>query len=316
MDGQAGNRRKLPPKKQRLSIPVVGVLLALVALCLLSLQVWQWISLKLVDVEPLKKSTLVENLPAEAVLIKNEIPVKAPITGKIEMLAADGERLRVGSPIARIVGPQKTVTVYSPRAGLLCTHLDGLEGVLIPKDANVLDIKMLEKIELSGTQKVAGGEKAQKGIPFCKLVDNLQPILIYLRVEEESIDNLEKRENYSLILQGERTSGRLMEFRSRSPWQLLLKVTQYPKEILHSRLIKAQIIMQELNGYTIPQDALVFEGNQTGIFVVEQQFVNWVPVQVKEHFSGTVILEENNISANTRYITNPVRVKKGARVEW
>ena len=306
----------MPHQQQRLSIPVVGVLLALIALSLLGLQVWQWISLKLVDVELLKKSTLVENLPAEAVLIKNEIPVKAPLTGKIEMLAADGERLRVGSPIARITGPQKTVTVYSPRAGLLCTHLDGLEGVLRPKDVNVLDIKMLEKIELSGTQKGAGEVKAEKGIPFCKIVDNLEPILIWLRVEEKSIDNLEKRENYNLFLQGERTSGHLVEFRDRSPWQLLLEVIQFPKEILHWRQIKADIIMQELNGYTIPQDALVFEGHQAGIFVVEQQFVNWLPVQVKEHFRGTVILEESNIGANTRYITNPVRVKKGARVEW
>lgn len=317
MNGQAGSDRKVSSRVlHRLVHLSMGIFIALVAFGFLGWQAWHWLSIQLVDVKPLKKGILVEKLPAVAVLVKNETPLKAPLTGEVEMLAADGDRLRVGSPVARIQGPQGSATVYSPKPGVLCTHLDGLEGTLSPQNKNVLDVNMIEKIEISEEKDPGTIKVAEKGVPFCKLVDNLEPVVAFLRVNGDELEKLGHRDKYDLFLQGREVTGRFMEFRGSAPGQLLLEIAQCPREVLHLRQVKAEIITREMEGYPVSQDALVFEDNQSGIFVVEKQMVKWLPVVIKGHMQGKVVLQGESLNENTRYIANPERVKKGARVEW
>jgi len=315
LNGQA-DRKVSSRMLHRLIHLSIGMFAALVALGFLGWQAWHWLSIQLVDVKPLEKGVLVEKLPAVAVLVKNETPLKAPLTGKVEMLAADGDRLRVGSPVARIQGPQGSATVYSPKPGVLCTHLDGLEGTLRPQNTNVLDVNMIEKIEVSGEKGPGNIQNAEKGVPFCKLVDNLEPVVVFLRVNGEEFEGLERRDSYDLFINGKEVKGRFLELRGSVPGQLLLEIAQCPGEVLHLRRVKAEILTRKLEGYTVSQDALVFEDNQSGIFVVEKQLVKWLPVEITGHMNGKVVLQGTGLNENTRYITNPERVKKGARVEW
>lgn len=317
MGGQAGNRQEVTRKRERPLVPkVLGIIFLIAVIWLSGMQVWQWLLSLFVDIKPLQEDTLVQKVPAGAILIKNEIPVKALISGRVEMIAGDGDRLRLGAPVARIKGIKNNVTVYSPRAGLLCTHVDGLEGTLRPENIGVLDIGSIEKIETANEIQPDKVRKVEKGFPFCKLVDNLEPLIMYLWLEEESnAGKLKRRERVDLLWEGERISGSLLELRGNNGKGLLLKIYRYPEQILHHRKVKVQVIVKELEGYPVPRETLVFRGTQAGIYVIEKQLVTWTPVKIKGHLNGKVILEGNGLSENTRYVTNPGRVKQGARVE-
>lgn len=317
LEGQAGSRQNLEQKKYRPVFPgflVSAVLIVLV--CFAGVQMWQWFSSRLVDIQPLTKDTLVQEVAARAVLVKRETPVKAPASGNVKMLVKEGDRLRLGSAIARITGVNGSVTVYSPGTGLLCMHVDGLEGTLRPENINVLDMKTIEKIGIPDKVQPAAG-KVEKGVPFCKLVDNLQPLLLYLKLDEKTnIEELNKRKVMNLIWNGERISGNVLETRSGDGNGFLLRIPDYPEELLHLRQVDVRVIINELEGYPVPYDALVFRDNRAGIFAVERNFVKWVPVEIAGHLNGKVVLKGNGSGVNTRYITNPDRVKEGSRVDW
>lgn len=314
----AGNKQEVPLRKKKHSVPVIlGTVLLTGVLWFFGNHIWQMVSIRLVDIRSFEEDVLVKKIPAVAVLLKNEIPVRAPLTGNIEMLARDGERVRPGSPIARIKGINNSITVYSPRAGLLCTHVDGLEGVLKPENTGMLDMKTIKKIETSSKQQVEMTKKAEKGVPFCKLVDNLEPLAMYLRLEGEKnidVERLGRREKLNLLWEGERFSGRLIEPRN---GELLLEVSHYPDKILHFRQVNIHVIVEEIKGYPVPQEALVFKENQAGMYVVKKQFVDWVPVTIQGYIGGKIVIQGDRIiTQNMRYIANPGRVKQGDRVEW
>lgn len=100
--------------------------------------------LHLLDVQSLVQDEIRETRAVEGLLVKHEELVKTPVAGQLRLLVKDGDRLRTGALLAEISGiaDQK---IWSPTAGIFCTHLDNLENLLIPGMIDVLDITAVKK---------------------------------------------------------------------------------------------------------------------------------------------------------------------------
>lgn len=313
MDDQTGNKDKLIKRKYNWLL----VFILLIVLWLITSYFWQLLSLKLAEIKPLEEDILSEELSTTAVLIKGETVVKTPLTGKIDYIADKGQRLRIGTAIARVTGEGNSVTVYSPKAGLFCTEVDGLEGVLNPANKNLLDLSIVEQLAF-GNKTGLNNEIIQKGVPFAKLVDNLNPLLLFVFLEGENlgtVENLAEYDKLGIYWENERMTGTIIETRSRDDsCELLIEVSSYPEQILHYRQVEITFVVQEIKGFCVPQKALVFDNNRAGIFIVEKQFIKWEPVKIKGYLDESVILEGDALNYNTQYVVNPHRVKQGDRV--
>lgn len=277
--------------------------------------IWQLLVTYQADIRQLEESSLAETVPCKALLIKDERPVPSPLTGKLEMLARDGERLRAGTPLAKVTGAVESRTIYSPEAGILCTGVDGLEGILTPGNIASLDMEAIPR-RATGHGPVTA--QVEKGKPFCKLIDNLNPLIMYVRLGDKG-RTLEKSsgDKITLLWQGNRMTGRVKDIAAGSRGQeLVLSFAGYPEELLHLREINGEILLEELKGYAVPGRALVFRGTRAGIYIVEEQFTSWVPVDIEGYSRGLAYVSGDGLFPGTSYVSNPGKVRQGDRVVW
>jgi len=299
-------------------IPAVAVLA-----CLLALAGWGvWSALAwaksavlhhLLDVRFLAHDEITQTVPVQGLLIKQEELIKAPVPGKLHLLVRDGERLRVGAPLAEIQGIT-CKTLYSPRAGVFCTHLDGLENLLVPGALDVLDMGAVEKIKTRLPQPKTGAE-VQSGQFIGKVVDNLQPLLLYVEMENAPEPAPPVGAAVRLLLEGRELVGRVKEVREFGGRRALLVETgDYPADLVHRRRVSMQLVTRRLAGWLVPEGAIVFQEGQPGIYVVVKQVVRWIPVAVTDRLEGKVSIEGGHLSSTVRYISNPRWVRDGTRL--
>lgn len=293
--------------------------------CIAVLTFWGlWISLawaknmvmlNLLDINFLTQDEIRKTRAISGLVIRKEEPIKAPVPGELHLLAQDGERLPVGAPLAEIRGVSSR-TVYSPRAGVLCTHVDGLENLLVPGMINVLDMSAVEKISNS-TQTLTG--EVDGGQIIGKVVDNLQPVLIYITInelEEFLARSFTKGAVARLIFQGKEITGIITEVRAvDNTISLFLEVLKYPEDFVHERQVQLELVTRRLAGFLVSEKAIVFKDGQPGIYVVSKQEVKWQRVSVKDRLNGMVALSDDSLNNNMRYISNPDWAWEGARLD-
>lgn len=296
------------------------LILIILVLLLLGMQGWRLYLSRLVEVQHLKKDTSSQEIYATAILAKQETLVLAPVEGDVEMLLRDGERLKSGIALAKIAGINGRATVYSPCAGMVCTHVDELEGILKPENINTLDIQAIKKMNIPH-QTQSSKLKIEKGMPFCKIVDNLNPILMFLWRDDKNVNmdlenmDLDERHGLDILWQGERMYGRVLERQKSLEAGFWVEISSYPERLLHLRQLDVQVIIKEMYGYSIPCNALVFNEGQAGIYIIKNGFVRWTPVHIAGRVEDQVVLNEDGLDANIRFVSNPSRVQEGSRVK-
>jgi len=157
-----------------------GLLVAVVLLVLVWLgkQVYVFGMSEAIRTESAEWSELSVAYEGQAIIMRNETVVAAPVSGSVAWLVAEGTRVHIGAPIAQIggaVSPEKeqgSAEIKSPAAGILSCQLDGWEGILAPANCQRMDLFTLFN---SFRQKnpEAPLHDVQSGSPVFKIVDNL-----------------------------------------------------------------------------------------------------------------------------------------------
>ncbi len=270
--------------------------------------------LHLLDVQPLIYDEISETLTVEGLLVKHEELVKAPVTGKIRLLVQDGDRLCAGTLLAEISGISDQ-QIWSPNAGVFCTHLDNLENLLVPGMIDVLDMDEVEKINNSATpvsDEVAGGQN------IGKVVDNLQPMLVYIRVEKMdqfTARSFKKDTTVSLFRGSQQLSGRITQTSIvDNTLRLFLELSSYPEDFIHERRIQLDLVTRRVIGWMIPGEAIVFKEGEPGLYIISKQVIRWIPVVVQDRLQDMVAVSSDALSSSVRYIKNPCWAREGVRL--
>lgn len=292
--------------------------------CLAGLILWAlWVSAawaksavlqRMLDVRFMARDEVNETAPVAGLLIRTEEPFQAPAAGELNLKVRDGERLRAGALLAEIKGVNQTA-VRSSKAGVFCTHVDGLESLLVPEKIGELDLLAVENIKESASP---ADNKVDSGQFFGKVVDNLQPVFIHIRWENansEAAGTFRAGGTAYLIYKGRELAGRIRDvITTGGEVYLMVELCDYPDEFIHQRDIELQLVVRRLSGWLAPREAVVFKDGQPGLYVILKQRVSWIPVSVNDRMGDTVSLTGSGLSAALRYISNPDRVDEGTRL--
>jgi putative membrane fusion protein len=261
-----------------------------------------------------------EKIPLDVTLIKEEKVVNAPSSGRLHMVVPDGKRLEMGAKAAEIIVAGKTygeykIDISTSATGILCTHLDGLEGVLVPKNITVAKLKKTEN-------KVVGssldGTNVGEWQPVFKIIDNLSPVSLFASIPKTALadgypDQPEilqaSWENHVFAL----TPGELID--NGDMLEGFYKIEDYPEALVHQRKVQLMITARQIKGLLVPGKAVVYHNGLPGIYIAVKKKAHWMPVTIEGELAGKAAVSGEGISEGTRFISNPVLIREGWPIE-
>ncbi len=297
---------------------------------------------KLVDWEPAKQGVLEDITPVDAVLVREERVVSTLQGGKLKPVIPEGERVRKGALVAYVTvdtieaaDGQKDIPLSAPATGIVCYHVDGLEGLVTPENLEKLGAAKIISAATSTTPAAAGQPDArqdgktvlqvQSGQPVFKIFNNLKATYFLSDLSKAVVPP-------GFVKDGKIAHGRLqsgedsISFRilpgtkGGSTQYLLMTTSSYRPEFVHNRVTKLDLISSRFQGYIIPKGALVNKDGQTGIYIVYKETASWEPVKVKGEVKDQVAVEPAGKPGSTRLVpnalvvTNPALVQEGQPV--
>ncbi|WP_459911121.1 HlyD family efflux transporter periplasmic adaptor subunit [Desulfotomaculum defluvii] len=316
------SKSKKRGSRKKLVIKVIFLCLGLLLLFWFLLGLKGFIYRSFARIEALEPGQLTGKILAEAVLIKHEYLIHAPLKGVMKYSISDGQRAKGGTTLGILEAPSmdtisglKQYAVNAPHGGMFCRHIDGLETILVPGNLDVVEIPPLDKIN-TGTDSPVGGN-VEKGAPVAKVIDNLAPIFLAGELQTENFKQLQQLKDKELKLQWENQLvsakvDKLLNEAEKKGFILVLK--NYPDEILHHRKINFEIITGETEGLLIQEEALVSRDNKEGLYIIWKGLVRWVPVNINGRLDGQAAIEGTDIQPGISYVVNPRFVREGDKL--
>ncbi|MEG6616457.1 HlyD family efflux transporter periplasmic adaptor subunit [Peptococcaceae bacterium 1198_IL3148] len=278
----------------------------------------------LINVETMETETATETVPVDGLLIKEEYLFRAPIKGNIVFSVKDGQRVAKATKIAEIKAlsldaPSGAAiqSIMAPKAGSLCTHIDGLEEVLSPATVDVLDLSQIGTIRKEISAIDGAKNQVESGQVVAKLVDNLQPILICMEMNADAVkaEYLTEGNNIRVKHKDDLFTAKVIKRETLQQKQsVLLSANSYPEEIIHLRSTEFELIKDQLSGILVPESALVYRDDQPGIYIIYEKSVAWVAIEIAGELQNKILVNGDRLKTGTRYITTPEVMLEGDHV--
>ncbi|MDR9787527.1 MAG: HlyD family efflux transporter periplasmic adaptor subunit [Peptococcaceae bacterium MAG4] len=305
-------------KRKRRTSDSCLLYLALVALLICVAYIaWGRLVVYLSGVQFLTQQEISRTVQLQGILIKEEMVIRSPVTGKVHFMTVDGNRIEMGAPAAEVVavGGGASSRLITPSAGMFCNHIDGLENVLSPANLDVLDFSSLDRIS---HKQVSEGELVEKGQPVFKLIDNLSAIYLYTVVSQTEFPAELKEKNQWLKARWNDLPLMVKAYsfaEKGDSWEGLLQLSGFPDELVHNRQISLEIVTNRLAGFLVPHHAVVYRDETPGIYLAVKKRAQWVPVKVEGELQGKVAISGRGLGEDTRYVSNPMLIREGSLVE-
>ena len=310
--GRALAEKGRPVKKGRLATVARKAVLFAVGMSILYLiaaQALHWAMFRMIETGDLGRGELKKTYSAEGIIIRDERVINSPADGELVMLVEEGARVRAGDSVAEIKTagadpgvPVLTALVRATRTGLVSFRVDGLEGVLKPGQTDIFDAARLPEIKVEGPRQ----KKCSKGQPVLKIIDNLSCLVICARVPGGLPPEVSKKGDMSIVREGRETSGRIVDAGSYDGGtQLVLEVFNYPADFLSTRKISIELVGERVSGFIVPSDALAAKDGRQGLYLMDRDEVQWVPVKVDGAVGDRTAVSGADLAPGGRYVINP-----------
>lgn len=276
-----------------------------IASWLILLQLWSAVLPVFLQYQEVEIDTFWQKLEIEnGLVIRDEIVVVADRHGTFNPRFPEGERVAEGEVVAIVeTGMGGNQVIKAPRAGVVCYSIDGWESVLSPQNIETLDIAGLEEASLDSLREVPQGAQVEVGQPVLKIVNNLQPTLIWLKFDSQYLDlfpPVGKKINFNIG--DEVFRGTLKNLASQGVIsQGLLELDR--AEFLHERQVDLCILLEKAQGIKIPNRALVYKEEEPGVYKKAVNGYQWTPVKILLQDENYSVVE--GLLKGDRVITNP-----------
>ncbi|HHY43017.1 MAG TPA: hypothetical protein GX514_09300 [Thermoanaerobacterales bacterium] len=135
----------LRPKKKSLKLPIFIALLFIVILLLYFYKALFMNTYTVINGE------ISESFSADAIIIKNEIPVLSPVDGKVQLLVKSGERVRVGTPLFIVTTDEKQKQHYQKEMAEIEEKIETLED---SAGSSLIALNLINKSIENTTEKL------------------------------------------------------------------------------------------------------------------------------------------------------------------
>ncbi|MCL2678661.1 MAG: hypothetical protein FWE85_06380, partial [Clostridiales bacterium] len=198
-------RRKLRPA----DVAALLVLLIVVVLAALSLE--DYVYGRMLKFTAVQSGVLEEKIYAQAIVMRQEYLLTAPIAGTFHPSMGEGDRANVNAVVGYVYGATSVLGVTTSRAGIVSFAVDGLETLLYPYISLAdIDVKMVFELAAQEPPERGGEEGVVQGGVVGKIIDNLAShywMILYFpgRTDIEAVNS-----NLSFFLaNGKALSGRV-----------------------------------------------------------------------------------------------------------
>lgn len=280
---------------------------------------------RLIQVEVVREGVLEQTETVTGLILHQATMITSPAAGKIDFLVPEGERVRVGTVIARVKTVKGTadvdqveITVKSPRAGVVCYHPDGLET--LAASAQILEeltpaaISALQPEPVDVRQK----DHFEAGEPIARIIDNLSQMLIYVEFPVDLFEQpLEEGDSIRVVVgdgQDSAQKARIAALKSNgSAYQVILSFPTCFQELIDMRILPLHLVVRRFTGTLVPVEALVPKDGKTGVYVVRKGTVRWCEVEEEGRLGEQAAVK--GIGPGTRIVLNPGLTAEGELVE-
>lgn len=277
-------RRRI--KYGRLILPVMSLVLVTLVLWLglqwtLKTLAWHFIPVQRVD-----NGVLEDRLTLQVYIARKEQVIVAPVTGKLIPLVPEGERVPEGATIARLLpvavepyGPGP-IDIKAPFSGQVSYQTDGLEKVLQPANLENISYQELKGLVKLASPVSAGGQ-VKSGTAIIRLVNNLEPLGIYV-VMDEWPHSWQEGERVLLKVPGQDTEVQARITRMQdagSQKVVIMEVPRWDISWLKPRQVEVNAILNYYRGVIVPVEALsTGPGGEPGVYLFDTRGIKWQPV--------------------------------------
>ena len=247
-----------------------------------------WVATRLGPVDLAQTGELVRAVGGALVVARRERLLAAPGPGRVEPLAAEGQAVPAGYPVATVypeAGPP--MVVRSPAPGVVSYYADGLESWQGPEMAfSAAD----PSTGSSRARPLLDGRPVGAGQPLARLVDRSALWAVFWPRPADAEQALRAGTAVELVLPDEPVGLRatVLEVRGEgAARRLLLAVHRQPAEWLYRRVVPgARLVVRRFRGVVVAASSLARRGQREGVFVRTAGGASWVPVEVLARAEG------------------------------
>lgn len=240
--------------------------------------------------------TITHERKVMATFANQEIPVTAPLAGKIQFVGADGQRFRRGETIA-ILQPEGAAPGMTQNAanqaivatigGLVFHQSDALESIMTSQNLNSMD---LEKLLAETANMKTTGTTVQTGQVVGKIVNNLIPTEAF--IELPSIDGLAVGKTIRLSV-GDLTDSATILRKSDKPMGVVVQFSHYVDgSALKRRQDISWVYQSPTSGVLIPKSALWTQGEEQGIYLWDEGVLHFKKVNILDEDDNQVCIKD------------------------
>jgi putative membrane fusion protein len=165
-----------------------------------------------------------------------------------------------------VLSEGQSISLYSPKAGIVTFASDGMESALTPENIFKLDYDNL--LDQSIQVKSLTTNYVTNGSPIYKIVDNSVWMLVAI-IEKSEIGLYDEGKYVKVRINDEDVTGVVSKvFETGEKGALVLKMTEQVAGFHKERIVKATIIRENYQGLKIPSSAVVNRQGLQGVFIL------------------------------------------------
>lgn len=296
-------------KKRKKKIWAIRLVLLFAALVLLATvgydleqKAYRSFKEKRMQMVPVTQGNLVESLNGRALIINQEYLVQAPKQGRFENQVRENEKVRKGQTLGSIIDKEQKLLLTAPSTGIYSAQLDGLEQVLKNPVLNEVGPEMY-----SYQPRVVNADTIIKaGQPVCKVIDNLRPNMLIIKIEGEGPYPPEMQEGARVFLwmQAQKVGTALIkEIRLDKPALLKLEMDNFSEVLISQRYCDVTLTRDSGSGLLIPASALLGEDADRSVYTYKDGKIYAKKVQVKKLKDNQALV--TGVELNEMVVVNP-----------
>lgn len=185
--------------------------------------------------------------------------------------------------------------VIAPSSGVFSARLDGLEEKYTPQNLGDLTLSSLEEIKKTKPYKMS---KVSKGDNVLKIINNFSWYLA-VAIDKKEVEEIEKGDSMRISFRdagGEIANATVYDILDEESGKniVIFHLNRDVGGILSRRNVSIDIIKRTWEGFKLPLGALVYENEQTGVYVINGGEKIFKPIEVLYHNENYLIAKEDN----------------------
>ncbi|MDD3839357.1 MAG: HlyD family efflux transporter periplasmic adaptor subunit [Clostridia bacterium] len=203
--------------------------------------------------------------------------------------------------------------IYSPEAGIVSYLIDGFEKVLTPDAIGDYTWQTVNNI-MTKTENHPDMEQeinASVGQPLYKIIDNFK-CYITIPIDRDYSKLLQDKSFIEIKIKDQFLETKILGINDSSEKSILNLELKYDIPLLwQSRVLDFDVKLQDEKGYKVPLESIKTNKGTTGIYILKNNFPQFVPVEILGNDENYAIIEgkDDNLKLFTEYITDANEIR-------